>query len=172
LPSQFQTPEVAEPLPLAIEPNPEAQPSPKIYLETNIGTKNPEKTIPSDRPETTLPLKTNSLKTNEEDFVDPGVLDYGGELEDLGVTEIPPVSEPVIAPVAPPKLALSSSEPIDFSEVIAKSNMELKRLGWSSDQGRNYLLQTYGKRSRQLLSDEELLEFLLHLESQPTPVRA
>ena len=66
LTSQFQTPEVAEPLPLAIEPNPEAQPSPKIYLETNIGTnigtKNPEKTIPSDRPETTLPLKTNSLK--------------------------------------------------------------------------------------------------------------
>jgi hypothetical protein len=66
----------------------------------------------------------------------------------------------------------NDSEPIDFSEVIAKSNMELKRLGWSSDQGRNYLLQTYGKRSRQLLSDEELLEFLLHLESQPTPVRA
>ncbi|MEB3159874.1 MAG: hypothetical protein VKL20_00295 [Synechocystis sp.] len=60
-------------------------------------------------------------------------------------------------------------EPIDFSEIIARSNLELKRLGWTSDQGRNYLLQTYGKRSRQLLSDEQLIEFLAYLEQQPTP---
>ncbi len=64
------------------------------------------------------------------------------------------------------------SEPIDFSEVIARSNIELKRLNWTNDQGKNYLLQTYGKRSRQLLSDEELLEFLQHLESQPSPPSA
>jgi hypothetical protein len=30
-------------------------------------------------------------------------------------------------------------------------------------------VQTYGKRSRQLLSDGELLDFLHHLESEPTP---
>ncbi|MEY2985117.1 MAG: hypothetical protein RLZZ568_1734 [Cyanobacteriota bacterium] len=60
-------------------------------------------------------------------------------------------------------------EPIDFSEIIARSNLELKRLGWTSEQGRNYLLQTYGKRSRQLLSDEQLIEFLAYLEQQPTP---
>jgi len=64
---------------------------------------------------------------------------------------------------------LPNPEVIDFSEIIARSNIELKRLGWTSDQGRNYLLQTYGKRSRQLLSDEELLEFLQYLESQPSP---
>ncbi|BFM40265.1 hypothetical protein [Synechocystis sp. LKSZ1] len=75
-------------------------------------------------------------------------------------TEVPPATSSP-APVL--------EEPIDFSEVIARSNVELKRLGWTSDQGRNYLLQTYGKRSRQLLSDEELLEFLQYLESQPTP---
>jgi hypothetical protein len=50
--------------------------------------------------------------------------------------------------------------------------MELKRLGWTSEQGRNYLLQTYGKRSRQLLSDEELLEFVQHLENLPNPIKA
>jgi hypothetical protein len=167
LPPQPQTPEVTESLPIALDPNP------KAYLETHIAThietKNPEKTLPSDRPktETILPLTDN-----KEDFVTPELVNHSSELEDLEITEIPPLSESGIAPRVPPKLTLSSSDPIDFSEVIAKSNMELKRLGWSSDQGRNYLLQTYGKRSRQLLSDEELLEFLLHLESQPTPVRA
>ena len=52
---------------------------------------------------------------------------------------------------------------------IARSDEELKRLGWTSEQGRNYLLETYGKRSRQLLSDGELLEFLRYLEKQPSP---
>ncbi|MGF1479866.1 MAG: hypothetical protein ACFB4I_10285 [Cyanophyceae cyanobacterium] len=57
------------------------------------------------------------------------------------------------------------SGPIDFSDIIAKTNVEMKRLGWTSEQGRKYLLETYGKRSRQLLSDEELLDFLNYLES-------
>jgi hypothetical protein len=63
----------------------------------------------------------------------------------------------------------STSNPIDFSDVIARTNVELKRLGWTNQQGRDYLVQTYGKRSRQLLTDAELLDFLNHLESQPTP---
>lgn len=78
------------------------------------------------------------------------------------------IPEPESSSVPSPAVPVLE-EPIDFSEVIARSNVELKRLGWTSDQGRNYLLQTYGKRSRQLLSDEELLEFLQYLESQPTP---
>jgi len=68
---------------------------------------------------------------------------------------------------APP--APSSETPIDFSDIIARTNVELKRLGWTNQQGRDYLLQTYGKRSRQLLTDGELLDFLHHLESEPTP---
>jgi hypothetical protein len=59
--------------------------------------------------------------------------------------------------------------PVDFSDIIARTNVELKRLGWTTQQGKDYLLQTYGKRSRQLLSDAELLDFLHHLEAQPTP---
>ncbi len=60
-------------------------------------------------------------------------------------------------------------EELDFSEIIARSNVELKRLKWTTEQGREYLIRTYGKRSRQVLSDEELLEFLRYLESLPTP---
>ena len=75
------------------------------------------------------------------------------------------------APAATPPIAQQSvNAPIDFSEIIAQSDVELKRLGWDSEQGRNYLLETYGKRSRQLLSDEELIEFLQHLQSLPSPV--
>lgn len=81
----------------------------------------------------------------------------------------PPVAEPLT--LTPPETdpGLQFAEPIDFSEVIAKSDMELKRLSWTSEQGRNYLLGTYGKRSRQLLSDEELIEFLQYLQSLPNP---
>ena len=60
-------------------------------------------------------------------------------------------------------------EPLEFSEIIVRSDIEMKRLGWTKVQGREYLIQTYGKRSRQVLSDEELLEFLYYLESSPTP---
>jgi hypothetical protein len=74
-------------------------------------------------------------------------------------------SEPEIATSEPP----IPSTPIDFSDIIARTNVELKRLGWTNQQGRDYLVQTYGKRSRQLLTDAELLDFLHHLESEPTP---
>lgn len=66
-------------------------------------------------------------------------------------------------PVTPP------DTPVDFSDIIARTNVELKRLGWTTQKGKEYLLQTYGKRSRQLLTDGELLDFLHHLESVPTP---
>lgn len=80
---------------------------------------------------------------------------------------VSPPQEMAIADPEPP--ANVSEEPMDFSEIIARSNLELKRLGWTSEQGRNYLLQTYGKRSRQLLSDDQLIEFLAYLEQQPNP---
>ncbi|MGB7444769.1 MAG: hypothetical protein WA919_27185 [Coleofasciculaceae cyanobacterium] len=63
----------------------------------------------------------------------------------------------------------TDDELVDFSDIIARTNVELRRLGWNNQQGREYLLQTYGKRSRQLLTDEELLDFLQHLEAEPNP---
>lgn len=57
----------------------------------------------------------------------------------------------------------------DFTEVIAQTNREMLRLGWTKEHGRNHLLVTYGKRSRTRLTDEELLEFLDYLKSQPSP---
>lgn len=58
----------------------------------------------------------------------------------------------------------------DRSDEIARIGVEMKRLGWTTIQGREYLKQRYGKRSRQELNDSELLDFLDYLESQPAPL--
>lgn len=92
-------------------------------------------------------------------------------------TEPPVIEEPPTALESPqeaPLLELSSpvveiagDRPLlDFNEIMAKTTSHMARLGWTNEQGKDYLLQTYGKRSRQLLSDEELIEFLAYLENQ------
>jgi hypothetical protein len=55
---------------------------------------------------------------------------------------------------------------VDLSDIIAQTDVELQRLGWGVAQGREFLKKTYGKLSRHDLTDEELLEFLLFLETQ------
>jgi hypothetical protein len=64
------------------------------------------------------------------------------------------------------ELAPMLDQPFDNSDVIAQTDVELRRLGWGREQGRKHLEQTYGKRSRQQLTDAELLDFLHYLESQ------
>lgn len=66
------------------------------------------------------------------------------------------------------EIEMRKSIPVDLSDAIARTSIELKRLNWSNQQGREYLRKQYGKRSRQELTDEEMLEFLHYLESQPT----
>lgn len=68
-----------------------------------------------------------------------------------------------------PQTDTTAITPLDLSDAIARTSMEIKRLKWSNQQGREYLKQKYAKRSRQELTDEEMLEFLDYLESQPTP---
>ncbi|ALF54400.1 hypothetical protein ACX27_18645 [Nostoc piscinale CENA21] len=60
-------------------------------------------------------------------------------------------------------------KPVNLAEVLAKTDVELHRLGWTPEQGRKYLIKTYGKRGRTLLTESELLDFLRYLEAQPTP---
>jgi hypothetical protein len=51
---------------------------------------------------------------------------------------------------------------------IAEIDRQMQRLGWSIDRGRNYLMQTFQKRSRRQLTSEELQQFLQHLRLLPT----
>jgi hypothetical protein len=54
---------------------------------------------------------------------------------------------------------------LDFNEIRHKIDLEMKRLNWTKEQGRDFLVNTYGKRSRLHLTDDELLEFWHYLET-------
>lgn len=58
---------------------------------------------------------------------------------------------------------------VNLADAIAKTSVEMQRLGWDIHQGREHLLVTYGKRSRGELNDDELLDFLHFLEKQSPP---
>lgn len=45
--------------------------------------------------------------------------------------------------------------------IMAQTDTYLKQLGWNPEQGRRYLQQKYGKRSRQELNDKELVDFTI-----------
>ena len=81
--------------------------------------------------------------------------------------------QPSVVPSAinnppPPQIA---PEPVDMSDAISKIDVEMERLGWTKPQGRDYLVRTFDKKSRQQLTNDELLQFLSHLKALPTPHR-
>jgi hypothetical protein len=59
--------------------------------------------------------------------------------------------------------------PLSVTDMIPLINMELKRLTWSREKGRDCIIELYNNRSSSLLSDEELLGLLRYLQTQPTP---
>lgn len=87
--------------------------------------------------------------------------------------------EPEIAIAPPPEIeseisdrpteAIEDTSPDDFSDLIARTNVEIKRLGWTKKQGSDHLFRTYGKKIRNDLKKEELEDFLEYLEAQPNP---
>lgn len=92
----------------------------------------------------------------------------GVPLQRATATKRQPTSRPVGGEVlsdlespAPPA-SIPEMNPVD---VLEQTSTELKRVGWTNTQGRDYLVKTYGKRSRQQLSDTELWDFLIHLRS-------
>ncbi|MEH2319378.1 hypothetical protein [Nostoc sp.] len=89
------------------------------------------------------------------------------------VTPFTPRSYSPQEDVATPSVAgkrKKKAEPVDLSDVIAKTDVELQRLGWTPEQGREHLIKTYGKRGRTLLTEEELHGFLKYLQSEPDPI--
>jgi hypothetical protein len=50
--------------------------------------------------------------------------------------------------------------------LMQESAQLIKQLGWNEDYARNYLLSNYSKRGRQLLTDEEFVDFVKRLKSR------
>ena len=155
--SKQQPPKPVEPLPANAT---SAASTPPMPPETELAV---AETLP-------LALETTPPTPPSEPTLQPTSIETAPAVT-IATTAAATTPSVAMAPAAPLPIAQQSvNAPIDFSEIIAQSDVELKRLGWDSEQGRNYLLETYGKRSRQLLSDEELIEFLQHLQSLPSPV--
>ena len=58
---------------------------------------------------------------------------------------------------------------LDFNRIVKATNLEIMRLMWTKNMGREYLMNKYGKRSRSHLTSEQLLEFWKHLLDLPSP---
>ena len=141
-------------------------------------TSSPVVAKPSDSAETLAAAPTSadspaSAPTENSPVPEPEIDDS----DDIGrpIDSITPDEAPAPSEVPASSLAATAIEnfddtnPVDLSDIIAQTDVEMARLGWSSVQGRSYLEKTFNKRSRQQLTDEELLTFLLYLESQSTP---
>ena len=57
----------------------------------------------------------------------------------------------------------------NFDNLINQTDAQMQRLGWTKAQGREFLEKAYGVRSRLLLTEEELDNFLLYLQLTDTP---
>jgi hypothetical protein len=85
-----------------------------------------------------------------------------------------PVSETIPEPETemllaeePPAQVIADEVPLTVTDMIPLINMELKRLNWTKEQGRDYMVTLYNKRASALLSDEELFGLLQHLKAEP-----
>ena len=55
---------------------------------------------------------------------------------------------------------------IEWEQIKNQIDSNMKRLGWSKKQGKQYLIKRYGKTSRLHLTDAELIEFSNYLKSK------
>jgi hypothetical protein len=69
----------------------------------------------------------------------------------------------------PRSTATEDSSEASFTDLKAQTSVEMKRLGWTNSQGREFLQTNYGKLSRDILTISELREFLEYLQNLPTP---
>lgn len=123
-----------------------------------------------------LPIPTYNEPEIDEPMENPIVSDYQPELEqETTPSKVTPLTKSTTGKTTKKTTKTSTTkrkkkaEPIDLSDVIAKTDVEMERVGWTPQQGREYLIQTYGKRGRTLLTEDELLDFLQYLESLPAP---
>jgi hypothetical protein len=125
--------------------------------------------IEPEEPEDSLPPEVE-IAPDQMLWTQDSMIQTSDSVQDEGLELPPDYSTSMVAPLPPAESSpVSTTSTIDLSDAIAQTTVELKRLGWTNAQGRNHLDQTYGKRSRQQLTDAELLDFLAYLESQPSP---
>ncbi|HEY9810547.1 MAG TPA: hypothetical protein V6D13_14555 [Halomicronema sp.] len=100
--------------------------------------------------------------------IPPKVFERGeDEVVDSGFSATEPVEEK-LSTLTDSSVSKSSKKEIhdELTRLIGK---EIRRLGWSAQQGKEYLMQTFNKPSSKALDENELLSFHLYLQSLPEP---
>ncbi|MGK7891020.1 MAG: hypothetical protein AB4042_16950 [Leptolyngbyaceae cyanobacterium] len=146
-------------------PNP--SPTPSRSLSTYQADESSDRPAPPIQPvpeQAAAPLQIVNPFQNQPEHSPPISADVAqAELgADPTVAPASPTSTRSVSPANP-----ISIEPTNLLDQIAKTEVEMRRLGWNSDRGRQLLLERYGKRSRRELTDDEVLDFLHYLEQQP-----
>ncbi len=111
------------------------------------------------------------------DYLSPLVTDANSIAdEDFGIEPIKPVStvtpftlrtatpDPQPFDAITPEFPPSVPDPIDLSDTLIAIETELRNLRWTAKQERNYIERIYNKESRDLLSPQQLYEFLQYLQ--------
>jgi len=80
-----------------------------------------------------------------------------------------PVTEATVQESPHVETQAESTPGISQDDLMEKTGLEVRRLNWTAEQGKQYLIQTYGQPSRSLLTNQQLLEFLQYLQAQPSP---
>lgn len=107
-----------------------------VNLDAPSNKKNPVSSVSSDEE----PTPQSIAQTETQPSIDPDTQ----EKEDTPVVE--------------------SDEPMDYKEVIASIDAEMERLGWSTNEGVEYIQKHYGVKSRVKLDDVQLIKFWNHLK--------
>ncbi len=141
------TPEISQVPPVTNKPEPMDEPLFDPALEDVVTS------VRSELPLTAVPAPSNVTPFTPRNYNPPAEI------------ELPPVSTATTTS----KRTKKTTQPKDNSDDIAKIAVEMERLRWTIEQGRDYLFQTYRKKSRHSLTDDELRDFREYLESQPTP---
>ncbi len=167
------TPEVATPDPSDLWENIPSPPEDKSNMMVNEHEGWAENSQDTDNrteekiSEPSLNLPSSENPDTQNLFGTEPNYETNGDSRDNNSVLFSPLAQEEDLPVEPSlTLPLELSDTIDFSHIIDQTSIEMKRLGWTQDQGKKYLLETYGKKSRHLLSDEELIEFLKYLQTQ------
>ena len=168
------------------EPMTQPEPTEDILPPTSQETTPVEET-PTDifeQPLTPPPVEETPTDIFEQPLTSPSVEETPTDIFEQPITSPPveetqtnifeqPITSPPVEETPPEETIEETAEEVtetiqfDFNDIKYKTDLEMKRLGWTKEQGRDYLLGTYGKRSRLHLTDEELLEFWRYLETLP-----
>lgn len=76
------------------------------------------------------------------------------------------VSQQAALPLEQPARIFEPNLNFSRDDMMEQIMAEIQRIGWGKRQGSEYLLRTYGAKTRQELRDDQLQEFLRYLQNQ------